>query len=243
ITTYQSLHSIYRKNDAPDVEEEQVDDGELLEEAPIILSESARIQQKIKAIGFGTLILDEAHHLRTAWWHSMMQLRNELKNSYAVSLTATPPFDVSASEWQRYIELCGTIDIEISVPELVKAKELCPHQDYVHFSAPEDEELKMILHFRDEAHKFIESFIHDERSKNLLENHPWLMDPMEYVEEILEQPAYFSSILIFLNHVGSDKYKEALPVIGVSEKDMPAFSFEWLEELLTGILFTDERLK
>ena len=159
-----------------------------------------------------------------------------------MSLTATPPFDVSAVEWQRYIELCGTIDIEISVPELVKAKELCPHQDYVHFSAPEDEELKMILHFRDEAHTFIESFLQDERSKKLLESHPWLNDPMEYVGEILEQPAYFSSILIFLNHVGSDRYLEALPVIGVSEKDMPSFSFEWLEELLTGVLFTDERM-
>ncbi|WP_172370601.1 DEAD/DEAH box helicase family protein [Sporosarcina jiandibaonis] len=243
ITTYQSLHSIYKENDYLEEEDDElVDDAELLEEEPIVLSESARIQQKIKAIGFGTLILDEAHHLRTAWWHSMMQLRNELQNSNVVSLTATPPFDVSASEWQRYIQLCGTIDIEISVPELVKAKELCPHQDYVHFSAPQDEELKMILHFRDEAHKFIESFIHDERSKNLLESHPWLMDPMEYVGEILEQPAYFSSILIFLNHVGSDKYLDALPIIGVSEKDMPALSSEWLEELLTGILYTDKRI-
>ena len=137
--------------------------------------------------------------------------------------------------WNRLI-------LEISVPEFVKAKELCPHQDYVHFSAPEDEELKMILHFRDEAHKFIESFIHDERCKNLLESHPWLTDPMEYVGEILEQPAYFSSILIFLNHVGSDRYLKALPVIGVSEKDMPSFSSEWLEELLTGVLFTDESI-
>jgi superfamily II DNA or RNA helicase len=243
ITTYQSLHSIYKENDYLEEEDDEpVDDVELLEEESIVVSESVKIQQKIKTIGFGTLILDEAHHLRTAWWHSMMQLRYVLENSYVVSLTATPPFDVSASEWQRYIELCGTIDIEISVPELVKAKELCPHQDYVHFSAPEDEELKMILRFRDDVHVFIESFIHDKRSKNSLESHPWLMDPMEYVGEILEQPAYFSSILIFLDHVGSDKHLEALPIIGVSEKDMPAFSFEWLEELLTGVLFTDKMI-
>ena len=110
ITTYQSLHSIYKDNDFldDDDDDERVDDVELQEEEPIVLSESARIQQKIKALGFRTLILDEAHHLRTAWWHSMMQLRNELHNSYVVSLTATPPFDVSAVEWQRYIELCGT---------------------------------------------------------------------------------------------------------------------------------------
>ena len=97
ITTYQSLHSIYKDNDFLDEDEdEQVDDIELQEEGPIAISESAQIQQKIKALGFGTLILDEAHHLRTAWWHSMMQVRNELQNSYVVSLTATPPFDVSA---------------------------------------------------------------------------------------------------------------------------------------------------
>ena len=35
---------------------------------------------------------------------------------------------------------------------------------------------------------------------------------------------------------------EALPVIGLSDTDMPALSIEWLEELLNGMLFTDQRM-
>lgn len=46
-----------------------------------------------------------------------------------VALTATPPYDSDHLEWSRYQELCGPIDEEISVPELVKAGTLCVHQD------------------------------------------------------------------------------------------------------------------
>jgi hypothetical protein len=38
--------------------------------------------------------------------------------------------DVSPFEWQRYEELCGPVDAEVSVPELVLEGDLCPHQDY-----------------------------------------------------------------------------------------------------------------
>ena len=32
--------------------------------------------------------------------------------------------------------MCGEIDEEITVPELVKEETLCPHQDYVYFAFP-----------------------------------------------------------------------------------------------------------
>ena len=49
--------------------------------------------------------------------------------STIVALTATPPYDVSPFEWQPYEELCGPVDAEVSVPELVLEGDLCPHQD------------------------------------------------------------------------------------------------------------------
>lgn len=243
VTTYQSLHSIYKESEVPEnVEDEYADDFEPEKDEEVTQSESARIQQNIVSLGFGTLILDEAHHLRTAWWQTMMDLKESLDDVIVVALTATPPFDVSAGEWQRYVELCGSIDLEISVPELVKEKELCPHQDYVHFSAPEGEELEMILRFREETNLLVEELLGDQRIQELLENHPWMTDPMEYVTEILDHPAYFSSILIYLKHVGSDSYREALPIVGMQEVALPVFTIEWFEELLTGILFSDERI-
>jgi superfamily II DNA or RNA helicase len=57
-----------------------------------------------------------------------------------VALTATPPYDVTPFEWQRYEELCGPVDAEVSVPELVWEGDLCPHQDYVYLSLPRPEE-------------------------------------------------------------------------------------------------------
>ena len=45
--------------------------------------------------------------------------------STIIALTATPPYDVSPFESQ----LCGPVDAEVSVPELVLESDLCPHQD------------------------------------------------------------------------------------------------------------------
>lgn len=50
----------------------------------------------------------------------------ELKDVYMIALTATPPYDSTPLEWERYSRLCGPVDEEILVPELVKEGSLCP---------------------------------------------------------------------------------------------------------------------
>lgn len=47
--------------------------------------------------------------------------------------------------WTRYIDMCGEIDEEITVPELVKEGSLCPHQDYVYFNYPTNEEQQKLI--------------------------------------------------------------------------------------------------
>ena len=42
-----------------------------------------------------------------------------------ISLTATPPYDATPAQWERYCKVCGPVDEEISVPELVKEGSLC----------------------------------------------------------------------------------------------------------------------
>lgn len=243
VTTYQSLHQVYQEAEEPEqAEVEYGDDFEPEIEQSVNRPHAAGVQEAIAGLGFGTLILDEAHHLRTAWWQTMMNLRESLNDAVVVALTATPPFDVSMGEWRRYVELCGSIDLEISVPELVKEQDLCPHQDYVHFSAPEGEELDMILRFRKETKRLVDELLGDLQLQDIVGGHPWIQEPLNYAAEILERPSYFSSMLINLKHVGSTAYIEALPVIGMPEKNMPSFTMEWFEELLTGILFHDERL-
>jgi len=235
VTTYQSLHSLFSgQEEIIDNGEEQTDD-ETVEES--MTGSGDELIQKLDQIGFSTLILDEAHHLRTSWWRTMMDVKKRLGEPVVVSLTATPPFDVGASEWQRYVALCGPIDLEISVPELVKASELCPHQDFIHFSIPEADEMMRILAFRDEVDRFIEQLFGDKGFVVYLEKHPWIAEPEAHVEQILSSPGVFSSMLLFLKNNNSQAYIHALPIIGMKDEQMPELSLPWLEELLTGLLF------
>lgn len=98
-----------------------------------------------------TICLDEAHHLRSEWWKALEELIQGREDITVISLTATPPYDSNKNEWDRYIGLCGPIDEEIIVPELVKEKSLCPHQDYVYFNMPTEEETEAVAAFRKDA--------------------------------------------------------------------------------------------
>ena len=90
--------------------------------------------------GVGTLVVDEAHHLRNAWWRSLRAVRAGLDGVRTVALTATPPYDVPTAEWKRYEFFCGPPDADISIPELVRAGHLCPHVDLVRYALPAADE-------------------------------------------------------------------------------------------------------
>ena len=79
-----------------------------------------------------------------------MSVKIQLTNPTIVALTATPPYDVGQSEWDKYIELCGPIDEEIDVAALVKEGDLCPHQDYIWMSMPTRKEREPIETFHRE---------------------------------------------------------------------------------------------
>jgi len=56
------------------------------------------------------------------------------------------------------------------------------------------------------------------------------------LEEILAHPDYFSSILVFLNHVGHVPSQDLLDILGTSGHTLPALNLTWLEVLLNGCL-------
>ena len=127
VITYQALYSAYIQA----LDEETGEDF-----ADLDILEAVR--------DIGTVCLDEAHHLRSQWHRALTAFMNQLGRRKAVlntiALTATPPYDSTPSEWQRYEQLCGPIDEEIFAPELVAAGNLCPHQDYVYVTKPSQEE-------------------------------------------------------------------------------------------------------
>ena len=124
--TYQALHAAMKR--AKDTE-----DG--------LDYSSLDLIAQVKQRGVKTICLDEAHHLQNEWQKALESFLAALEGEIKIiALTATPPYDAKPNEWKRYVGVCGEIDEEIFVPELVKQGTLCPHQDYLYFNYPTEAE-------------------------------------------------------------------------------------------------------
>ena len=153
ITTYQALLAAFSGTvDEADISDSEFECEDEAQESDSILNskrfnkvKAKQFIELLKSAKISLLCFDEAHHLRKEWWKALNYLIEELQPKQTVSLTATPPYDSSYTEWQRYISLCGPIDEEIVVPELVNDNNLCPHHDYIYFSYPTALEEKSIL--------------------------------------------------------------------------------------------------
>lgn len=252
--TYQALHRLHADESAgeadPPEEPPEEPDAEADDSAED-QEESARESRTrsgaasdsafegLRQAGVRTLVVDEAHHLRNAWWRSLTALHEFLDRPSVVALTATPPFDVSPAEWARYRSFCGPVDAEIAVPELVIERNLCPHQDYVFLSAPAEAEHRPIREFREAVDAFVADLAVDLDFVEALALHPWMVLPEDHLEAIFADTAYFSSMLVFLHHVGGRVSPEALDTLGVRPEQIPSLDREWLEILLGGVLFRD----
>jgi len=140
--TYQGLHAAHQRLAAAQIRPEDGDD-----EQPDATPDFSTFDLIgcLKGHGVTTICLDEAHHLRTEWYKALTDTVAQLGTGISIiALTATPPYDSEPQEWQRYIGLCGPIDDEISVPQLVAAGILCPHQDYVYFNYPTASEQQLL---------------------------------------------------------------------------------------------------
>jgi hypothetical protein len=177
--------------------------------------------------------------LRAEWWKTLTLVAENLKDPTIIALTATPPYDVSAFEWQRYSELCGPVGAEVSVPELVLQGDLCPHQDYVYFSTPVGRDQQALSDFRAAIDSFVQRLRSTEEFKTALRVHPWILHPDGYVESILDNPQYLSSMIIYLKATGEEISKDLLKLLGLPNKRIPALDLEWLEILLSNCLYTD----
>lgn len=103
----------------------------------------------IQDTGIRTLCLDDPHHLPEHCFKALETLLGVMGGEIRVlSLSSIPPYDLNKHDWERFITLCGEINEEIFVPELVKAGTVCPHQDYVYFNYPSEEESAGIRGYR-----------------------------------------------------------------------------------------------
>ncbi len=157
------------------------------------------IKRIIEINDIHTIVLDEAHHLRNAWWKMLSQIFEELKQVKIISLTATPPYD-DEKNFDKYIELCGEIDAQINIPELVKQKNLCPHQDFIYLNAPSKEQEQKINNYRKEAIKIIRWFENNESIIKAIAIHKFIIDYKNNIDDIISNYEIFLIMIKFLKN-------------------------------------------
>ncbi len=191
---------------------------------------------RLNEAGVTTLVLDEAHHLRKQWWNSVRAVKAGLSRPFVIALTATPPFDATQVEWNRYLDLCGEVDDEIAVPELVHRGELCPHQDYIYFSGPSGDEARVLHERHVRRTAFLSDLCLDAGFVGVMAAHPVLANPAAHLAKLLEQRDYFLSVAIFLNHACGVPPAALLKTLGLERVPLPGWHAGWAETLLNGVL-------
>lgn len=225
--TYQALHAKSRAEE-PDPE----DPGE----EPIERVDAAFVVETLKKHRVKVIILDEAHHLRAEWWKVLDQVCREIPDLVLVALTATPPYDSKGAEWSRYEELCGPIDEEISVPELIKAKTLCPHQDYIWAVEISPTEKERVQAYDEQVKKLLKHLVDDDAFCTATFSHPWLDDEPD-LSGVYADPQAALALLAFQKHKMGESAAELCEVLDCSFKEIPNLTRGWWQELLEHLLF------
>ena len=237
ISTYQSLHSAMNRYKGKEVDKiEDTDDKSPDMEQEVDFSNYDLVAE-VKRNHIGVLCLDECHHLRSEWWKALENFKNECGNLQVIALTATPPYDSNKTMWDRYMSMCGEIDEEITIPELVKEGSLCPHQDFVYFNYPTLDEQAEVTKFKERAAEMINKLLNDQEFRNIILSHPSMQGITTKDDELLENPSYLASILIFVAACGMTPPHRIMRLLGVNQ--LPRLTPEWMEKLLQGVLYTD----
>ena len=130
--------------------------------------------------------------------------------------------------------MCGEIDQEITVPELVKEDTLCPHQDFVYICFPTKEEDKSLEEFEDTKWEYVSQLVVDPDFQELIRSSKVLKGEIS-ADMLLEDPKYLSALLIYLQAQKQEIPKHLQDLLGA--EGLPALNYYWLEVLLQGLLY------
>ncbi|MBR6664785.1 MAG: DEAD/DEAH box helicase family protein [Lachnospiraceae bacterium] len=187
--------------------------------------------------GIKTICLDEAHHLKNEWQKALERFLNRLEGGMTrICLTATPPYDADINEWTRYYNICGDIDEEIFVPEMVAQGNLCPHQDYVYFNYPSPQEEKAFLEHKAHVQAVLQEVGELECIEEVAEVIGRWDHRMNYALDMLKNHREeLEALLVLLKYYGylTDK-KQVRRVMG--RKELPAPSEAYFEKAIQFIL-------
>lgn len=227
--TYQALHAAMKR--AKDAE-----DGSNYASLDIIA--------EVKRYGIKTVCLDEAHHLQNEWQKALETFLTALEGEIKIiAMTATPPYDAKQNEWNRYIGICGEIDEEIFVPELVKQGTLCPHQDYLFFNYPTAAETADFKDYHEKAINATEEFLSSDFIKKAYDRLVQLADHYDF---LYSNTKAIIALLALCSETGISVHKKLIRALTAGNR-LPSADPERIEAavnfLLKGTLLTEEERK
>lgn len=244
VTTYQALLAAFcgRAEEDETSNPDETPEQEITEAGSI--ASSARFNQEkadevvaiLKSANVSLLCFDEAHHLRREWWKALTYLNEQLKPEQTLALTATPPYDADYGEWKRYQELCGEIDEVISIPELVKNGDLCPHQDYVFFSFLKQHERVLLDRYDQHVRTFMGMILNDSELLDSLSKMKFFEAEDSDVEMIFESPEFYVAIASLLNAKGYPVSGNFLELFDAKQTDLPKFDLKQASAFVKGFL-------
>lgn len=229
--TYQALHTRLRQ----ELDPEEAAESEEAQAAPDE-AELAEVVRRLVEAKVGTVVLDEAHHLRKEWWKALQSLIAALPGAALISLTATPPYDVTAREWRRYEALCGPIDEEISAPELVRSGALCPHQDFVWALEVRRDEVQHLAEREQRVEQLLRDLLADEGFAAAVQGHPWMASPEPPAEAVLDEPERAVALLVYAKARGHALPAPLLHLLGADRASIPSTAMRWWQALLAAYL-------
>jgi superfamily II DNA or RNA helicase len=236
--TYQALHEKFA-DELSEEDEASAEEGEgvtLDEDDGPDDREVNGFIEIIRAHKIQVLMLDEAHHLRAEWWRALDKVCQQFPELTLVALTATPPYDAQNHEWSRYEQLCGPIDEEISVPELVKAGTLCPHQDFIWACDATVTEKKQIEEYDQRVQTLCQSLIESAPFEELVLSHPWLNED-GYEQEILKNPELAITILAFLKAKSLPRENRLMALLDMEDRHIPELGRRGWQVLVEAHIF------
>ncbi len=117
-------------------------------DGPFLHPNARDLIDRIVALGVGTIVLDECHHLLDYWAFILRTLIAALPGVRVVGLTATLPDAATDQEYENYLALLGQVDFEVPTPAVVKEGNLAPYRDLVYFCEPSQRELRYLRHIQ-----------------------------------------------------------------------------------------------
>ncbi len=211
--TYQSLHAAWTRS----IQNGCCETDDADEECEAEDYTGFDVVAAVRSAGIRTICLDEAHHLRSEWQKSLEAFLAAVQHDVIIiSLTATPPYDSPPNEWNRYISVCGEIDEEISVPELVKQRTLCPHQDYICFNFPSDEELDALQEYQVRASHCVDNVLGSGLLAQMVEKSALLSRYPQMEEFLLENVKGTIALLVLIQYAGISLPQKLIALVSPS---------------------------